>query len=315
MMSQVQTFRAIVLTVSTMLAVTLAPVDDRAQAEASPASCHADAGQRVFIPGGTFTMGAGALYREEGAPRPRRVADFWIDKYEVSNRQFREFVDATGYVSIVEQRPDPARTPNIPPELLSIGSAVFTPPDIDNPRGAWWTFVEGAYWAAPTGPGSNIDTRLDHPVTHIAFEDAQAYAAWVGGYLPDETQWEYAARGGLDGATYAWGNTPPNQTPRAANTWQGMFPVINTKQDGHDGSAPVGCFDANGYGLHDMIGNVWEWVQAEDDTDLQGRMKGGSYLCSDNFCRRYRPAARHAQEKYFSASHIGFRVAYDQPDD
>lgn len=266
---------------------------------------------RVFIPGGTFTMGAGAIYREEGPPTEKQVTDFWIDKHEVTNRQFRAFVEATGYVTVVERDPKPEHNPGISPELLVAGSAVFTPPGPENPRASWWAFVQGANWAAPTGPGSGIENTLDHPVVHISYEDALAYAEWVGGFLPREDQWEYAARGGLDGATYSWGETPPQKRVRSANTWQGIFPVVNTNDDGHEGAAPVGSYEPNGFGLHDMTGNVWEWVRSDDETELSGRIKGGSYLCSDNFCRRYRPAARHAQEKNFSASHIGFRVAYD----
>ncbi len=266
---------------------------------------------RVLIKGGSFTMGAGAMYREEGPPHRVSVADFWIDRYEVTNRQFREFVDATGYVSVVEQIPEPALNPGIAAEDLIAGSAVFTPSGPDHSRGQWWAFVEGAYWAQPTGPGSSVEQFPDHPVTHIAYKDAKAYAAWAGGHLPTEEEWEYAARGGIEGATYAWGETPPKNMPRSANTWQGIFPIVNTKDDGHEGAAPVGCYAPNGYGLYDMTGNVWEWVQASDETALEGRIKGGSYLCSENFCQRYRPAARHAQEKDFSASHIGFRVAYN----
>ena len=174
-----------------------------------------------------------------------------------------------------------------------------------------WRFIEGASWKAPDGPGSNILKTLDHPVNHIAYADALAYAKWAGGDLPSEAQWEYAARGGLDGAIYDWGDVEPDKQdlPRA-NTWQGIFPVINRASDGYLASAPVGCYEPNGYGLYDMTGNVWEWVKDSNPQANQGVIKGGSFLCADNYCRRYRPAARHPKELDFSTNHIGFRVVY-----
>lgn len=264
----------------------------------------------VLLKGGTFQMGAGAIYPEEGPARKETVAPFRIDRYEVTNRQFKAFVEATGYVTVVERIPEAELHPELPPEALIAGSAVFAPSS-DRGGGAWWwDFVEGAHWATPTGPGSSVEDILDHPVVHISYEDAKAYAAWAGGSLPTEAQWEFAARGGLDGEVYAWGDTRPSKTPGSANTWQGIFPLANTADDGFVGAAPVGCFTPNGYGLHDMTGNVWELVESADETVNLGRMKGGSYLCAENYCQRFRPAARHQQEKDFSASHIGFRIVY-----
>ncbi len=264
---------------------------------------------RVLIKGGRFQMGAGALYSEEGPAREVEVDDFWIDRYEVTNRKFGQFVDDTGYVTVGERKPSADLHPDIPKELLVSGSAVFTPPGEDGIGSSGWEFVEGATWKSPTGKEASIEDKMDFPVVHIAYEDAIAYAAWSGGYLPTESEWEYAARSGLDGAKFEWGDDASKRTERA-NTWQGIFPIVNTAEDGFVEAAPVGCYEANAFGLFDMTGNVWEWVEVSENPKHVGRLKGGSYLCSDNFCRRYRPAARHAQEKDFSASHVGFRIAY-----
>lgn len=182
-------------------------------------------------------MGTGALYREEGPPRSEVVNAFWIDRYEVTNAQFRAFVEETIYVTTVERAPDPALNPGIPKEQLVPGSAVFTPPSVETALAGWWTFVAGASWAHPNGPGSTVDGLEDYPVSHIAYEDAVAYAAWAGGALPSEAQWEFAARCGLDGATYSWGDEDPLDRPQSANTWQGIFPLANAADDGYVGAA------------------------------------------------------------------------------
>lgn len=268
-----------------------------------------DASGTVDLPAGQFSMGSETHYPEEAPVRETAVEPFRVDTSEVTNRRFAAFVEATGYVTVAERQPDPALHPDIPPELLEPGSAVFIAPTVRN--ASWWQFVAGASWRRPEGPGSSIEDRLDHPAVHIAYEDARAFADWAGGRLPTEAEWEYAARGGLDGATYAWGEAAPGEEGWRANTWQGVFPVANTGDDGFISTAPVGCYEPNGYGLHDMTGNAWEWVAEADPARNQGLMKGGSFLCADNFCRRYRPAARHPQELDFSASHVGFRVVYD----
>jgi formylglycine-generating enzyme required for sulfatase activity len=259
-----------------------------------------------MLEGGAFTMGSDTGYPEERPARLVEVGAFALTIYEVTNAEFAAFVDDTGYVTVAQRSPDPALHPEIPKDTLVPGSAVFVPP-----RGAefWWQFVPGAYWRAPEGPGSDILERMDHPVVHMAFEDVQAYARWVGGRLPTEAEWEFAARGGLDQATYEWGDTPPDQGGSRANTWQGLFPVLDTGDDGYLGSAPVGKFEPNSYGLYDMTGNAWEWVATQSNG--MGLVKGGSFLCAENFCRRFRPSARQPQELDFSTNHIGFRVAFD----
>lgn len=264
----------------------------------------------VLLQGGTFKMGSESHYRDEGPIRDVTVAPFKIDAFEVTRGQFKKFVDATGYVSVAERRPDPKLHPDIPADKLVAGSAVFTMAIGENTAGRW-QFINGASWKTPEGPGSTIDDTLDHPVTHIAYEDALAYAKWSGGDLPTEAQWEFAARAGLDQATYEWGDVEPDkqEIPRA-NTWQGIFPVINRSTDGYLASAPVGCYAPSDYGLYDMTGNVWEWVKDSLPDRNQGVIKGGSFLCADNYCARYRPAARHPQELDFSTNHIGFRVVY-----
>lgn len=268
----------------------------------------ANAPAHVALAGGTFTMGSDNAYPEERPQREAEVGPFALSVFEVTNAQFARFVEARGYVTLAEREPDPVLHPGIPEDLLVPGSAVFIAPS-----GAeyWWQFVPGAHWQAPEGPGSDLTGREDHPVVHLAYEDVQGYASWVGGRLPTEAEWEFAARGGLEQAIYEWGDTPPDEGTPRANTWQGLFPVINTADDGHIGTAPVGQFDPNGYGLHDMTGNVWEWVAAPGQPSNTGLIKGGSYLCSDNFCRRFRPSAKQPQELDFSTNHIGFRVAFD----
>jgi sulfatase modifying factor 1 len=302
----------------------------------------------VWIEGGTFRMGSDRHYPEEAPVHRVQVDGFWIDRTPVTNRQFREFVKATGYVTVAEIAPDPKDYPGALPDMLRAGSLVFTPPkhvvDLSD-CSQWWQFKFGADWRRPYGPRSSIAGLHDHPVVHIAYRDAEAYAGWAGKELPTEAEWEFAARGGLDGAEFAWGDEFAPGGRQMANTWQGAFPHENTRLDGYERTSPVTAFAPNGYGIHDMVGNVWEWTkdwftaQHEADTPKAccipdnprgGRkdqsydpcqpqiriprkvIKGGSHLCAPNYCRRYRPAARHAQPVDTSMSHIGFRCVVRQ---
>jgi len=288
----------------------------------------------IFIPAGTFSMGSDRHRAEERYTHVVSVDGFWIDRTEVTNAQFAKFVAATGYVTLAERGADPKVHVNMPKKLLEPGSVAFIMPT-DASRGGsvtqWFQYVSGANWRHPEGPDSSIAGRENHPVVHVAYEDALAYARWLGRGLPTEAQWEYAARGGRDGED-DWSSAFDADGKPLANTWQGIFPVINTSDDGYAGTAPVGCFKPNGYGLHDMIGNVWEWTtdwyrpghareraiepQGPSLTDLRlapGQppakvIKGGSYLCAFNYCARYRPAARQPQEVDLSAAHVGFRT-------
>jgi formylglycine-generating enzyme len=294
-------------------------------------SHEADADRRsmIWIAGGTFLMGSDRFYREERPARRETVQGFWLDRYPVTNAEFCKFVGATGYVTTCERHPDPAMYPDADPALLVPGSSVFRKPrgpvDLRDNR-AWWEYVPGADWRHPEGPGSSIHGRDDHPVVHVAYADACAYAAWAGKELPLEGEWEFAARGGLEGATYAWGEAFAPQGRAMANTWQGRFPWENLKLDGYEGTSPVDAFPANGYGLYDMIGNVWEWtatsftlprtenfkksccVPSEPGGHVARRVvKGGSHLCAPNYCLRYRPAARQAEAIDTSTCNIGFR--------
>lgn len=298
-------------------ALALAPV---ACAPAPPKACQADlaipdpahirAGM-VKIKGGTFLMGAAALRPEEGPARPVKVGDFWIDQHEVTNADFAKFVKATGYVTEAERPLDPKLYPGLTPSQMRPSSLVFVGAEPGVDRGdpsAWWRVIPGADWRHPKGPGSNIKGRETLPVVHIGYEDALAYARWLGRDLPTEAEWEYAARGGLAGAPYVWGQqkTPGGQPQ--ANTWQGVFPSIDAGGDGYKASAaPVGCFKPNGYGLFDMAGNVWEWTK-DQVPGGQRLIKGGSFLCADDYCFRYRPAAREVGPPDTGASHIGFRT-------
>lgn len=271
----------------------------------------------AWVPGGTFTMGAEGTYFEEGPAHEETVAGFWMAQHEVTNREFAEFVAATGYVTLAERGiENPATGEHIP------GSAVFAPhvsSEPVNPFESWWRFMEGANWQHPEGPGSDLTGRENHPVIHIAFEDAQAYADWKGQALPTEAQFEYAAQSSR--------MRDPDGTYEA-NTWQGLFPFQHDSRDGYVGTSPVGCYAANDYGLYDLIGNVWEWTQSpyyynhafpDKDKFPEGYdpnqpgeavavIKGGSYLCAPNYCMRYRPEARQAQDKGLGTSHIGFRT-------
>lgn len=291
----------------------------------------------VWIPGGTFMMGSDEHYPEE-APAHRVMVDgFWMDRFTVTNSEFEWFVLATDYVTVAERPADPADYPGALAELLEPASTVFSRPlgpvDMRNHYN-WWSYVRGANWRHPAGPQSGIEALGDHPVVHLAYEDVEAYANWIGKQLPTEGEWEFAARGGLEGAEYAWGDELNPDGRHMANTWQGNFPYLNTADDGFDGTSPVGSFPANGYGLHDMAGNVWEWTSdwyaphrsaylavnpkgAGRETSFDPRQpgahvprkvtKGGSHLCAVNYCRRYRPAARMAQPVDTSISHLGFR--------
>jgi len=258
----------------------------------------------VWVPGGSFDMGEDPLYPEEGPPRRVSVEGFWIDAHEVTNAQFAAFVAATGYVTLAERAPPPV--PGAPPEMQRAGSAVFIAPTHENP--AWWRWVPGAQWRHPAGGTAGIEGRDRHPVVQVAYADAEAYAAWAGKQLPDEAQWEYAARAGAPVLS-----EPVDEAGRPqANYWQGPFPVKNLGTDGFIGRAPVGCFAANAFGLHDMIGNVWEWTRSRgeraDAAEPVGVIKGGSFLCAANYCARYRPAARQFQERGLGTDHIGFRL-------
>jgi len=284
----------------------------------------------VELPGGTFRMGSDRFYPEEAPVREVPVGGFWIDRHPVTVAEFRRFVKATGHVTWAEQAPDPTDYPDADRELLLPGSLVFRktsgPVDLSDYRN-WWTWMPGADWRHPEGPGSSVGGREHHPVTHIAHSDAAAYAAWAGKALPTEAEWEYAARGGLDGAVFTWGDEFAPKGRMMANTWQGEFPWQNLVTDGFEGTSPVGRFPPNGFGLHDMAGNVWEWTADWFESATQpsspccaphapasaderfGRrvIKGGSHLCAPNYCLRYRPAARQAESVDTSTCHIGFR--------
>jgi len=291
-----------------------------------------DAGTKgmQWILAGSFLMGSDDFYPEERPVRRAEVAGFWMDERPVSVAQFRRFVKATGYVTVAERTPDPADFPEADPAQLVPGSVVFQrargPVDLRDFRN-WWAYVPGACWSRPEGPNSNTYTRARHPVTQVAYEDAEAYATWAGRALPTEAEWEYAARGGLEGATFAWGDDPfPGGRPMA-NTWQGEFPWQNLLADGYEGTSPAGAFPPNGYGLLDMTGNVWEWTcdpfgaaetaaaccgPAADDGLERRVIKGGSHLCAPSYCLRYRPAARQGESVDTSTTHIGFRCVLRQ---
>ena len=306
----------------------------------------------VWIPGGVFRMGGDdPLARPDESPvHEVRISGFWIDATEVTNRQFAAFVDATGYRTVAERPVDweslreqlPPGTPKPDAALLAPGSLVFVPPTgpVDRREvGAWWRWTPGASWRHPEGPGSTIEERADHPVVHVAWEDAVAYAAWAGKRLPTEAEWEFAARGGLDGAVNVWGDEPVD--PLRCNILQGRFPDGDTAEDGFAGTAPVGSFPANGFGLHDMAGNVWEWCADRYDAGAYARragagspvvdpvgpdrsvdprmphaadtrvQRGGSFLCHDSYCASYRPSARMSATPDSAMPHLGFRCVAD----
>jgi sulfatase modifying factor 1 len=305
----------------------------------------APAKDMVWVPGGTFLMGSELpAYPEEGPPHYATVDGFWIDQTPVTIAQFRRFVKATGYVTVAERPLDPAEYPKLDPALLVPGSLVFAPtqgpvPLTDIRR--WWHYVPGANWAHPEGPDSHVGGRERHPVVHLSWDDVNAYAQWAGKSLPTEAEWEFAARGGLEGALYTWGDDPQPKGRTMANTWQGEFPWQSLKPAGKQRTTPVRSYPPNGYDLFDMAGNVWEWtsdyfrsqhadnaahpccapvnprVESADDSfeavELGGAhiprrvIKGGSHLCAPNYCLRYRPAARQAQQVDSAMSHLGFR--------
>ena len=247
---------------------------------------------------------------EAGASAEITAAEINIDQHEVTNGQFRAFVEATGYLTRAE-RGLPEEIYNALPDTARVpGSAVFTAPSEEGPLNParWWSFVPGANWKHPEGPGSSIEGRDAYPVVHIAYEDAEAYAEWSGRRLPSAEEWEFAARGGLQGKEFEWGDREPEGLE--ANYWQGVFPVLNTRTDGFAGLAPSGCFAPNGYGLYDMTGNVWEWTTTSAGLG-QGIVKGGSFLCARNYCSNYRPGSVHPQDLTLGTSHIGFRTVAD----
>ena len=277
-----------------------------------------------WVPGGEFGMGSEDFYPEERPVRRVAVDGFWIDEYPVTVAAFRRFVRDTGYVTVAERPLDPAQYPDADPALLVPGSLVFHqasgPVDLRDVS-LWWRYTPGADWRHPRGPGSDLNGLDRHPVTHVAAEDADAYAAWAGKELPAEAEWEYAARGGLDGATFTWGDDPEPRGKVMANTWQGEFPWQNLKPPRRHGTSAVKSFPPNGFGLFDMAGNVWEWTSDYFVAERQGHgccappaehiprrvIKGGSHLCAPNYCLRYRPAARQGEAIDTSTQHLGFR--------
>jgi formylglycine-generating enzyme required for sulfatase activity len=325
--------------------MTTDPVIDR-KAEylaASPAPGRPPYPDMVWIPGGAFLMGSEQFYPEEHPVHPVSVDGFWMDRFEVTIADFRRFVQATGYVTVAERPLNARDYPGVDRALLVPGSLVFQkaagPVRLDDYRN-WWRWVPGASWTRPEGPDSNLQGRARHPITQVTAEDAEAFARWAGKTLPTEAEWEFAALGGLEGATFPWGNEFAPKNRMMANTWQGEFPWQNLRTDGFEGTSPVGTFPPNGYGLFDMAGNVWEWTsdfytarhpdeiahpccaphnprvespEQSFDVGQPGQTiprrvtKGGSHLCAPNYCLRYRPAARQPQMIESSTSHIGFR--------
>ena len=307
----------------------------------------------VWIPGGAFTMGSDdrLAWADERPPHPVRVGAFWMDATEVTNAQFQEFVNATKYLTTAEKPPDldeimrqsPPDTPPPPKEKLVPGSLVFrlTANAVDTRDfSQWWHWTPGASWKHPEGPGSTIEGRENHPVVHVSWDDAQAYAAWAGKRLPTEAEWEFAARGGLKGKIFVWGDEPLSEDKPQCNIWQGQFPWNNTGRDGFVRSAPVKSYPPNAYGLYDMAGNVWEWCSDWYQRELynerarlnavtvnpggpdrtidpqrpfmpQRVQRGGSFLCNDSYCSRYRPSARHGCSPDTGMAHVGFRCVQD----
>ena len=298
----------------------------------------------MWIPGGAFWMGTADEQMADAKPWHRVAVDgYWMDITEVTNEQFTRFVKAAGYVTVAERKPRPEDYPQAPPEKLVAGSVAFSPPDrpveLDN-HFRWWNYVPGANWRHPEGPGSDIKNRMNHPVVHIAYEDALAYSKWAGKRLPTEAEFEFASRGGLDRKRYVWGDEFMPAGKHMANTFQGHFPDTNTGEDGYRATAPVGSFPANGYGLFDMAGNVWEWTadwyradyyQAlaasgevamnpkgpadsfdPSEPGVQKRVqRGGSFLCTDQYCGRYVAGGRGKGEPDTGTNHLGFRCVRD----
>ncbi len=299
-------------------------------------------GRLALVPGGRFLMGSKGFYPEEGPVVSVSVDPLFVQVAPVTNAEFEAFVTATGHRTVAERAPLAADFPDADPDLLVPGSLVFTPPPGPVPLDdwtRWWSWVPGATWRCPQGPGSDLGGRADHPVVHVGFEDAVAYATWAGGRLATEPEWEHAARGGLEGAAYAWGESFRVDGRPMANTFHGQFPWRSADPDGFERTSPVGSYPPNGYGLFDLIGNVWEWTSspwtpdhragaghpspaARPGTSCCGGAlgpdgvlgeeslrvtKGGSHLCSPSYCRRYRPAARQGHQVRSTASHLGFR--------
>jgi formylglycine-generating enzyme required for sulfatase activity len=300
----------------------------------------------ILIPGGKFQMGSDKFYPEEKPVRSVTVDGFYMDKFAVTNEDYKKFVDNTGYVTVAERPLKAEDYPGADPALLVPGALVFQkadgPVDLSSYFN-WWAWVPGTNWMHPKGPESSLDGLEKHPVVHIAYEDAETYAKWAGKELPSEAEWEFAARGGLDGMDFTWGNEDMQLTEPKANTWQGEFPYENLLIDKYEGTAPVGSFVPNGYGLYDMAGNVWEWTsdwyvknvdesankvksccttnvnprvvspdksfdECQPDIKIPRRViKGGSHLCAPNYCLRYRPAARQPQMIDTGMNHLGFR--------
>lgn len=277
------------------------PPESKRPRDKTPTCAGISEPKMVWIEGGSFIMGEAPRLREEGPPREVDVDGFWISETEVTNAQFAKFVDATGYRSEAER--DPPRVVGAPPEMLKPGSAVFRIPTADNPN--WWRWLPGADWRRPTGPGSSIAGRENDPVVQVTYNDALAYAAWAGLSLPTEEEWEFAARAGAA----ALPEPVDTEGKPQANYYQGVFPARDVGADGFTSRAPVGCFRPNGYGLYDMIGNVWEWTTTQPQEGQPANViKGGSFLCAANYCARYRAAARQFQERDLGTDHIGFRV-------
>ena len=303
----------------------------------------------AWIPGGEFKMGAALngngshempMASNDSEPiHPVRVDGFWMDKTVVTNAEFEKFVAATGYVTIAERAPTKEEFPDAPPENLAAGSVVFTPPDHEvalNDHLQWWAYVKGADWRHPTGPESNIEGKGDYPVVQVAFPDAEAYAKWAGKRLPTEAEFERAARGGLEGKTYVWGNDFRPNGKWMTNTYQGTFPIKDQGGDGFVGLAPVAKFPPNGYGLYDMSGNVWQWcsdwyradyypelakaggvannpkgpdtpLDPAEPNEKKRVQRGGSFLCNDQYCSRYIVGTRGKGEVNTGTNHLGFR--------
>lgn len=306
--------------------------DDRPTSDAPPGM--------VWVPGGQFSMGGEPQFADAQPVHLVYVDGFWMDRTEVTNAEFQQFVEATGYTTVAERAPTAEEIPGASPEQLVAGSIVFQPPDeavpLNDIRG-WWGYVPGADWRHPEGPESHLEGRQDHPVVHVAWEDAAAYARWADKRLPTEAEWEFAARGGLDRQRYVWGSRAPGGDRWPANIWQGHFPNENTQADGFVRTAPVGSFEPNGFGLFDMSGNVWEWcadwyrpdyyeISARrnprgptdsydpDEPGIAKRVqRGGSFLCSDQYCTAYRPGVRGKGDVKSSAAHLGFRCVRDAP--
>jgi formylglycine-generating enzyme required for sulfatase activity len=306
----------------------------------------------VWVPGGDFTMGSDDYGMDNERPSRRvRVDGFWMDEHDVTNGEFRRFVDATHYVTTAERKPDweemrkqlPPGSPKPDENKFVPGSLVFTPPakavPLDNLSG-WWKWVPGANWRHPAGSESNIDGKDDYPVVQVSWDDAVAYAHWAGKRLPTEAEWEFAARGGLERKRFAWGDEFRPGGKHMANTWQGQFPVKDIAEDGFAGTSPVKSFPPNGYGLYDMAGNVWQWCSDWYRADEHARraseisvnpsgpsstfdpadpysprrvIKGGSFLCNVSYCESYRPSARRGTPPDTGSSHVGFRCVKSGP--